>query len=295
MPINNDQPRAFRGIWIPAEIWLDKELPLQAKCLFAEINSLDTENGCFASNEHLAEFLNVSDRQLRRLLETLRKKNLVQLVSFNGRTRRISTTQFCPGRPDKNVRADRTKMSSLYDYIEENKEENKHILSETGQNEAKNGTEKDAGFAEFWSAYPGNCPRKTGKKDCLKFWKTHNLAGKTADVIAALNRSKASDDWQRCNGQYICAPVVWLRKELWLENENAVSRAVNAPNFNSDYENDKRLALREWRLFSSKIKGFVIDGFKPHQSEIERCERIRKQYPELNLPPWNAETQSFTA
>ena len=55
-----NESRQFLGIWIPREIYLNKNLNWTDKILFVEINSLDNERGCFASNDYFAEFLSVS-------------------------------------------------------------------------------------------------------------------------------------------------------------------------------------------------------------------------------------------
>ncbi|MBS3668007.1 hypothetical protein [Vreelandella boliviensis] len=42
------EERAFRGVWIPAEIWLNRELSLQEKVMLIEIDSLQhQQKGCF--------------------------------------------------------------------------------------------------------------------------------------------------------------------------------------------------------------------------------------------------------
>ena len=41
--------RSFKGIWIPAHIWLNKSLSIQEKVFLAEIDSLDNDDGCYAS------------------------------------------------------------------------------------------------------------------------------------------------------------------------------------------------------------------------------------------------------
>lgn len=69
--------RDFKGIWIPKEIWLTPDLSLMEKVLFAEIQSLDNERGCFASNRYFAEFFGISERQVSRLITSLREKGLV--------------------------------------------------------------------------------------------------------------------------------------------------------------------------------------------------------------------------
>ena len=53
MNVNRD----FKGVWIPREVWLDSRLSMLDKGILAEIDSLDmSDSGCFASNEHLADF-----------------------------------------------------------------------------------------------------------------------------------------------------------------------------------------------------------------------------------------------
>jgi len=69
--------RAFKGIWIPKEVWLSKELTLQEKSLIPEIDSLDNDNGCYASNKYFANFMGLSERQIKRMIQSLVKKGWV--------------------------------------------------------------------------------------------------------------------------------------------------------------------------------------------------------------------------
>ena len=69
--------RDFKGVWIPKEIWLSADLSVVEKCLFVEIHSLDNEHGCFASNRHFANFMNISERQVSRLIKKLEQKGFV--------------------------------------------------------------------------------------------------------------------------------------------------------------------------------------------------------------------------
>ena len=73
-------------------------------------------------------------------------------------------------------------------------------------------SENGYGFEAFWFAYP----KKKKKGDAEKAWKglkpTHDLQ----DVIAqAIERGKASNDWQKDNGQFIPYPATWLRAKGW--------------------------------------------------------------------------------
>jgi len=83
--------RDFKGIWIPREIWLNPNLTILEKTLWAEIDSLSNRDhgGCYASNAYLSEFFGVSERHIRNMLLNLKKLNLLEDVSFNGRTRVI--------------------------------------------------------------------------------------------------------------------------------------------------------------------------------------------------------------
>ncbi len=84
--------RDFKGVWIPREIYLNHDMSMMEKVLLTEIDSLDKGNGCFASNEYLAEFLNVSDSRISHMLTDLRKKKLLVDVSFDGRRRYLALT-----------------------------------------------------------------------------------------------------------------------------------------------------------------------------------------------------------
>ena len=70
--------RDFKGVWIPKEIWLSQDLSLSEKCLFVEIQSLDNEHGCYASNKHFARFLGISERQVTRLVKKLESKDYIK-------------------------------------------------------------------------------------------------------------------------------------------------------------------------------------------------------------------------
>ena len=52
--------RAFKGVWIPKEIYLDNRLSWSEKILIVEIDSLDRGEGCFAGNEYLSKFIGIT-------------------------------------------------------------------------------------------------------------------------------------------------------------------------------------------------------------------------------------------
>ena len=71
--------RAFKGIWIPKEIWLNKELTLLEKVFFVEIDSLDNESGCFASNEYFSTFFDLSKNRCSEIIKSLEKKKMIRI------------------------------------------------------------------------------------------------------------------------------------------------------------------------------------------------------------------------
>ena len=71
--------RDFKGVWIPKEIWLSRELSAMEKLIFAEIHSLDNEFGCVASNEHFAKMFGITERTVQRVIKGLKDKGLVEV------------------------------------------------------------------------------------------------------------------------------------------------------------------------------------------------------------------------
>ena len=72
--------RDFKGIWIPKEIWLDSNLTWSEKMLLVEIDSLATlEKGCFATNEYLSDFFNLSKDRISKLISSLKSKGYIEV------------------------------------------------------------------------------------------------------------------------------------------------------------------------------------------------------------------------
>ena len=70
--------RDFRGIWIPKEVWLSKDLSTNEKILLAEIDSLGgSSDGCFASNQYFADFFDLSKDRISRLVSGLKNKGYI--------------------------------------------------------------------------------------------------------------------------------------------------------------------------------------------------------------------------
>ena len=84
-----EEKRDFKGIWFPAEVWLDERLTPLEKIILMEIDSLDNEDNCYASNEHLAKFCQCSQSKVSKAISKLKSLGYVEVVSFDGRSRKL--------------------------------------------------------------------------------------------------------------------------------------------------------------------------------------------------------------
>jgi hypothetical protein len=73
-------------------------------------------------------------------------------------------------------------------------------------------------FNQFWSVYP----KKVGKLAAERAWKTAKKNRKLPSietVIEAVERQKASENWQKKNGQYIPGPQRWINEGRWMDEQ----------------------------------------------------------------------------
>ena len=71
--------RAFNGVWIPKKYWLDENLSLVEVAFMAEIESLDGDNGCYASNNHFAEFFGMSASRVSQVINSLSDRGYLKI------------------------------------------------------------------------------------------------------------------------------------------------------------------------------------------------------------------------
>lgn len=77
--IIGNEKRAFKGVFIPAEFWLDEKLKPMELLLITEIDSLQSKKGCYASNKHFADFLDVSESWVSRIIKSLADRGYLEL------------------------------------------------------------------------------------------------------------------------------------------------------------------------------------------------------------------------
>lgn len=119
--------RDFKGVWIPKEIWLDDRLNALDKCIFVEVDSLDNEEqGCFASNEYLANFCQCSETKVSNAISKLIELGYLFVKSFDGRQRILQSRLTKNARlPYKICKADLQNLqdNNIYNNTNNNKKE----------------------------------------------------------------------------------------------------------------------------------------------------------------------------
>ncbi len=159
--------RDFKGVWIPKEIYLAEGLCWTEKILLVEINSLENEKGCFASNEHFAKFLGVSKDRVSKMISGLVKKGYVTVrLEYRNGTKQIEKRWICT--------TIRYRLGDLepigkntYRGIGKNTEDNNTLFNNTINNTNNNICSPNIiskQIEEIWLLYPN----KKGKAAAIK-------------------------------------------------------------------------------------------------------------------------------
>lgn len=118
--------RDFKGVWIPKEIWLNFELSALDRVLLAEINSLDNENHCTASNDYFAEFCGVGVATITRSIKKLKTMGFIETEMVNGATGSYRVIKMIIG---SNQNDETGVIKMIGDYNSDNNTNNKMVLS----------------------------------------------------------------------------------------------------------------------------------------------------------------------
>lgn len=74
------------------------------------------------------------------------------------------------------------------------------------------------GFVEFWKSWPAG-PRKVARQQCLNKWAKLECADHASHILAHVEWMKTQVDWQKDGGAFVCAPMVYLNQQRWLDWE----------------------------------------------------------------------------
>ena len=97
--------RNFKGVWIPADLYLNTSLTWTQKIILLEVDSFSKNNlDCFVSNEHLAGLIGISEsgieKAIRSLVDSKRlERNRTFINGGNRRLLRLPTSLRCGSQP----------------------------------------------------------------------------------------------------------------------------------------------------------------------------------------------------
>ena len=185
----SNENRGFRGIWIPAHIWLDERLGSLDKIILAEIDSLDNdEKGCFATNKSLADFCKCSERKIAESISLLKSIGYLYEESFDGRQRVLRSRVAKSARDCSKICDPTSQNLRPYNIIDNITDNNIYPTPEASQK--KTDYQK---FADTYNSICTNLPkvkimtesRKTAVKAYLKMLTPDSFE----DVCQKTNRS----------------------------------------------------------------------------------------------------------
>lgn len=82
--------RQFKGVWIPAQIWLNSDLSPLDKMLYADIDSFSSRNASYyKSNQTIATEIGVGVATVQRSISKLIDSGFVVRKSYDGRIRHL--------------------------------------------------------------------------------------------------------------------------------------------------------------------------------------------------------------
>jgi hypothetical protein len=228
--------RAFKGVWIPAEIWLNEELSVMEKVLYAEIDSFcGSGKECFCSNAHFAHLLQVSERQVQRLLVSLEKKGIIsRRMVYKEGGKEVDKRYLKPVHvttpPDKTVTTPPDEIvtpSGDENVVGTNPgiTNSYNNTPLTPQVDAKVSVQEER-FDTFWKAYPKKVGKGAAKKAFIKAKVSDNLL---SQMLTAIETQRRTHQWQKENGQFIPNPSTWLNQSRWEDEPQGVETAPKAP------------------------------------------------------------------
>jgi hypothetical protein len=175
--------RNFKGVWIPKSIWTNEELTIMEKLFLVEIDSLDNNEGCFASNSYFSSFFSISASRCSQIIKTLESKGMVEVELEKKEKQTIRRFVKVVNR-----------INPLPTEVEITINPNKDL------------EEKERLFNFWWEAYN----KKVGKGACKKKFLKLSLetCQKCLDVVS-IYVSNTPDVKYRKN------PITWLNQGCW--------------------------------------------------------------------------------
>lgn len=176
------EKREFKGVWFPAEVWLDERLTALEKIILIEIDSLDGADGCYASNEYLAKFCQCSQSKVSSAIAKLKKLGYIRVKSFDGRKRILeSCLTFSTGQTNKKEKSAQQNLEERV-LVETSSKNTKQYMAKHPTIEEVKAHVLEKGYhfdpQEFFDYYEagdwtlGNGKKVTSWKRCCVTWES---------------------------------------------------------------------------------------------------------------------------
>ena len=123
--------KEFKGIWIPSELWINKDLSVMEKIFLVEITSLDREKGCYASNEYFSKFFSLSKTRCSAIIRNLRDKGYITIKLMYEEGKKFIKNRII--KVIKNIKSTMEEIMGSEDPEEENIEIVNHELEKENQ------------------------------------------------------------------------------------------------------------------------------------------------------------------
>lgn len=210
MTVNMD----FKGIWIPKEIWLNDNLSVMEKLFLVEIDSLDNEKGCFASNKYFSEFFKITKGRSTQIIKSLESKGLVT-ISYRYEGKEIKERII---KVVNKLSTPVNKLNQGSKFIKSGYLENADDSNTSTSNTNNNNTVLKYGdfFNEWWKLYPNKKGKEAAQKKFEKLLEEDKV--KFEDLINGVEKYKLEVDQKNTPKQYIKHPTTWLNQGCWLDD-----------------------------------------------------------------------------
>ena len=183
--------RDFKGVWIPRDIWLSKELTLREKVLLVEIDSLHKNGSCFGTNKYFAEFFGLSRARISEVISSLIAKGFLQAEYTKAGRRTLITHMEKSDTPlQENLKPPSRKVET--------------VLNNTNINTSIN----NILFEEWWKTYPVKKNKKKSLQAFVSLSKNKTELQKMLDDNLELR-------YKNVEKKYIPMPSTYINGERW--------------------------------------------------------------------------------
>ena len=239
-----------------------KELSMTEKVLLCKIISLSQGRPCEMSNAAFASCFGVTGRRITEHIAKLKEKGWIDVTG--PRTKRYikptekaislwmktSIDETIYRRKHLETKPSSTIDGSVLNYRRNHPPKNIENIESTDisanqdlrqcalSQKRKTERTKEELFSEFWKVYPKKRDKAKAQKAFLKI---KNVGKVFPAIMQALEKQKASADWQKDGGQFIPYPSTWLNGKRWEDVEQVeVQPPASGPVVPTQESIDKR-------------------------------------------------------